>query len=176
MVTNTVQNMQSRLEVWRNTAAGSRWYQSFDLQGRTTSKVVAGGKTFTLTAFERQINQEAAAEPHMDLFRNGTFVIVRPSEDTVLDEIQSPESMTDEEIEAGVRAVMYENADLDAWLEGVSSPITLRRVYEQLVIEDAPNTIVSKMKVRMNEVEPGVPERVVVSTATNTVPADRPKS
>lgn len=168
MVTNTMQNMQSRLEVWRNTAAGARWFQSFDLQGRSTSKVVQGGKTFTLTAFERQINQEAAADPAMDLFRNGTFVLVKPAEDTIIEEVQSPESMTDEEIESGVRAVMYEEGvKLRDWLDEVSSPITLQRVFEQLVVEDAPNTLITEIKDMIDEVQPGTPERVVVSTSTN---------
>lgn len=161
----TVQNMQSKLEVWRNTAAGFRWYQSYDLQGRPTSKTVAGGRTFTITAFERQINQEAAAEPEMDLFRNGTFVIVKPAEDTIMDEIASPESMTDEELVAGVRAVLYEDGDIKTWLEGVTSVITLQRVLEQLVAEDAPKKTIDHVKERIAESQPPTPERVIVTTS-----------
>ena len=171
----TVQNMQSKLEVWRNTSAGARWYQAYDLQGRQSSRTVPGGKTFTITAFERQINQEMAAEPHMDLFRNGTFVIVKPAEDTILDEIQSPDSMTDEEVTAGVRAVMYEEASLDEWLDGITSPVTLDRIYTEFVLEDAPTTVISRMKEKLEEVRPSVPERVVVSTGDNAEPSEAKK-
>lgn len=161
----TIMNLQAKVEVWRNTAAGMRWYIVFDLQGRETSKTVPGGKTFTVTTFERQINQERAASPEQDLFRNGTFVLAKASDDTDESEFASPNARTDAEIEAMVNEVVYGELDVKAAIGDIDSIVTLGRILEALVIEDAKKSVIDQVKKKMKDLDPAAPvERERVST------------
>lgn len=165
-----LENLQSKVEIWYNTSAGTCWYKCFDLQGRETTKTVKGGRTFTLTTFERRINQEAASDPAVDLFRNGTFVLKRPSDDTDRAEIQTPDAITDEEIENIVREVMYGDLSIQDVIANISAPLTLNRILLQLVAEDAKSSIIKAVQAKYDALNPGKPvEHEIV-----TVP-DKPK-
>ena len=89
---------KENVEVWQNTTAGLRWAEVTDRQGRQTSRIVKGGRTFLITPFERQLNQDAAASAELDHFRNGTFVLVKAATDTDMAEIESADSLTDAEV------------------------------------------------------------------------------
>ncbi len=162
---STVLQMQAKVEVWKNTAAGMRWYVAFDLQGRETTKTVPGGRTFTLSTFERQINQERAVSPEVDLFRNGTFVLAKPSEDTVLEEVQTPNSMTDSEIDELVREIVFGDLKVADAIEKINSSVTLSRLYEALVLEEkSPKNVISTVKKKMDSLESVAVEREVITT------------
>jgi hypothetical protein len=158
--------MQSKVEVWKNTATGTRWYISFDLQGRETTKTVQGGRTFTLSTFERQINQERAVSSKMDLFRNGTFVLAKGSEDTEVAEIESPNSLTDAEIAELVQEVVYGDLKVEDAIANIESPVTLGRVWEALVLDEkSPKKAINAVKKKQDSFEATVAvEREVVST------------
>lgn len=143
------------VEVWKNTANGTRWYTAFDVQGREISKLVNGGRTFTLTTFERQINQEKAALPELDLFRNGTFSIVKKSEDTRDEEISSKDSRTDQELMEMAMDMIADPKTAGEKLAELSSPQTIHRLLEQLVVEDAPATLIEKTKAAFHEADGG---------------------
>lgn len=170
----TVQQVQEQSEVWQNTAVGNRWFKCLDLQGREISKVVQGGRTFTITTFERQLNQQVAASPQQDLFRNGTFVLKKPAKDTVQDEVLSPNSMTDTEIASTVNELMYGDWGPDNVLQHIDSKVTLNRILEQLVLEDASKSLIDFVKEKMvgeapKAVEPSKP--VVTQPDFDTVKA-----
>lgn len=164
---STVLQMQSKVEVWKNTAAGMRWYIAFDLQGRESSKTVPGGRTFTLSTFERQINQERTADPSQDLFRNGTFTLAKPSEDTVNDEIASPNALTDQEIEEIVREVVFGDKTITEVIKTIDSTLTLHRLWEAFVLEEkTPDRVTKAIKRKKDSLEPTVanPREAVVTS------------
>lgn len=160
------------IETWKNTSLGLKWYRCFDVQGRETTKTVKGNGTFTLTTQERQMNQEQSV-PEQDLFRNGTFILKKGAETTIPDEIASPDSLTDTQLEELYREVTFGDEDLNTYLESIDSPVTLQRMLEIFVAEDDTKEVhVKAIKARQLEVNPSAPrgDRVVV---TRPEPEDR---
>ena len=137
---------QSDVEVWLNTASGARWFRAMDLHGREKTKLVQAGRTFTLTTFERQLNQENVASPEQDLFRNGTFTLKKPSDETVVEEIRSPNAMTNAEVNEMVTELIHGSRTPEEILKFVNSPVTLGRILEVLVVEDAPSKVIKVVK------------------------------
>lgn len=157
------------LEVWKNVAKGMRWYTRFNAQGLESDHRVMGGRTFTLTPFERQINQEKAATPELDHFRNGTFVLVRASEGTNQDEILSPSSKSASELEEMVQRVLAEPEEIDLILKELTSPVSIDRLLEFLVAYDAPQEAIDKTRDAFHKADGGtvaVRRRVVGGTDT----------
>lgn len=156
-------------EVWKNTASGMRWAQTTDRHGKSVAKLVQPGKVFTITAFDRQVNQDSAATASQDLFRNGTFVLVKAAADTVLDEIESPDSLTDGEVQALIYDVLAKNVSVDEAIGNISSPIALSRILTALVIEeDVPKGVIEAVQKKFDLVEGGTrakTERVLVTAA-----------
>jgi hypothetical protein len=142
------------VEVWKNVAKGMRWYTRFDIAGRETDGKVMGGRTFTLTPFERQINQEKAATADLDLFRNGTFVLVREAAETQLEEIRSSSSLTQSEIESLVLEIMAEPEQLDSVLAEIAdSPTTLDRFKEFAIAHGLDQPLVEKIEAAFHEAD-----------------------
>lgn len=152
------------IEVWKNTAMGSRWYVDFDVQGRETHSVVLGNKTFTLPTLARQVNQEKA-EKGADLFRDGTFVLVKPGKETNEAEFDSPDTMTDLEIETLSKDILTDHIKVGVAIADIGSVITLSRLMEQFVIDDLPSSVIGAVKAKIDKIAGTVPERKVVSTS-----------
>ncbi len=166
------------IEVWKNQAAGMRWYKVLDRQGREIGKTVQGYRTFTLTAFDRQINQDLAASPEQDLFRNGSFVLIKAAHDTNEDEIQSPDSFTDQELTTLVHEILAKDKTIEEAIFRIESGVTLNRLMEELVIEDAPQSAIAAVKTKKDAAEgtvaaerefisEGPPEEAEVVTPTD---------
>jgi hypothetical protein len=152
------------VEVWKNTAAGMRWIKVLDRQGREIGKTVMGGRTFTISTFDRQVNQDAAAEADLDLFRNGTFVLVKESVETNRDEVESSDSLTDAELATTVHEILAKNMTAEQAIFRITSPVTLGRLLEALVLEDAPKSASDTVKAKKQGIEPGAAvERVAVA-------------
>lgn len=160
------------VEVWRNVAKGMRWYTRFDPAGRETSGKVMGGKTFTVTPFERQLNQEKAATSELDAFRNGTFVLVRAAEETIKDEIESPDSLSKNEIESIVHQLLAAPGDLPSILEDISSATTLDRLKEYMIAYGLDVTKVEEKYYEVTGETAPVRRRIIGETAVATAPAE----
>lgn len=154
-----MQQTQADTEIWLNTAAGMRWFKALDLYGRETTKTVNGGKTFTLTVFERQLNQANVASPELDLFRNGTFELRKKSENTNEEEVRGPDALTEVEITGLVMELIHGQDTPKQALAGVSSEVTLNRVIEALVLEDADASLIAQVK----ELKAGEPKAATTS-------------
>lgn len=139
-------------EVWKNVTPGLRYYIALDAIGNQTSKTVEAGRTFTISPLERQINQQAAYDPKVDLFRNGGFVLIQGTEDTNEDEIESPNSVSDAEIEEAVHEALAKNSvPVELMLAKTSSVTTAQRILEELVLQDAPASLVQLAKQVVDE-------------------------
>lgn len=139
-------------ELWRNVTAGVRHYIKLDPIGNQTHGVVQPGKTFTISPIERRLNQEAAYADKADLFRNGTFILVEGSEQTSEEEIESINSITDAQIVAAVEAALGgNNQPIEAMIRAVDSYVTCQRIVEELVVQDARQSLVDAAKRRLSD-------------------------
>ena len=135
-------------ELWKNVSPGLRYYLRLDPIGQQTHGLVQAGKTFTISDIERQLNQEIAHNAEADLFRNGTFVLVKPTKNTIEDEVESVNSLSDQEIELAVAEMLGDDdIPLDLMMETVTSAVTAERILEELVMQDAPQSWVDRAKV-----------------------------
>jgi hypothetical protein len=134
-------------ELWKNVSTGLRYYIKLDPLGNQTHGLVQAGKTFTISDIERQLNQEIAHDGEADLFRNGTFVLVRPTKHTIEDEVESVNSLSDNDIEVAVSEMLGDDSvPLELMMETVTSAVTAERILEELVSQDAPQSWVDKSK------------------------------
>lgn len=169
-------DQRDKIEVWKNSAAGMRWYKILDRQGFEHGKTVQGGRTFTLTAFDRQINQDLAATPEQDLFRNGNFVLIKKANDTQMDEIESPDSFTDAELTTLVHEILAKDKTIEVAIHFVESPVTLGRLMEELVIEDAPQSAIDAVRAKKESKEATVPvQREFVAPSREEPAVETPK-
>lgn len=141
-------------EIWKNAAAGLRHYICLNAIGEQTSKTVGPGRTFTVTQLERRLNQEVVYDVSADPFRNGTFLIVKEAEDTEADEIESPDSVTDAEIQEVIGLAMSgDEVPFEAMVARVKGINTAQRIYEEAVSLDASQSIVTVARDRMGDLE-----------------------
>jgi hypothetical protein len=157
----------TNVEVWKNSSNGMRWYTKFDTMGRETSKTIGANRTFTLTVLERQVNQEKAAMADMDLFRDGTFVLVKEADETNHDEIESVNALTDKDLEEITYKVVDDPGYIDKVLKNIDSAIVINRLLEFLVAEDASVSAIDKTKAAFGEADDSIKatRRTVVTTA-----------
>jgi hypothetical protein len=142
-------------ELWKNVAPGLRYYMILDVMGNQTHAVVQPGRTFSISPLERQLNQSAAYDPKADLFRNGTFVIVKKSGETIADEIESPNSISDQEIEDAVAELLGgDSVPIELMLERVSSAVTAQRLLEELGPDGQPMAVVERETISSSEADP----------------------
>jgi hypothetical protein len=159
----------TNVEVWKNSSNGMRWYTKFDTMGRETSKTIGPSRTFTLTVLERQVNQEKAAMPEMDLFRDGTFVLVKAADETNRDEIDSVNALTDKDLGEIAYKVVDDPSYIDKVLKEIDSPIVINRLLEFLVAEDASVSAIDKTKAAYGEADDSV--KATRRTVVTTTPA-----
>lgn len=139
-------------ELWKNVAPGLRYYITIDALGNKSHNVVQPGRTFSISPTERRLNQDAAYETKADLFRNGTFVMLKETDDTVTDEIESPNSISDGEIEtAAAEALGGDTVPYEAMLARTSSAVTAQRILEEAVLQDLPTSLVQAAKDKVEE-------------------------
>jgi len=150
--------------------------------GRESDKLIRGEKTFTITSSERQMNQWAAATPEQDMFRNGMFVLVKPTADTNMEEISSADSWTDDEIEdfvmqtiGSIEAGDDVSVEFGKIVGSLSSVVTLNRFKEEAAAQDLDPKLRDEIAAKIKAVDPGraeVASRVVVDdrNVTKTVP------
>jgi hypothetical protein len=61
------------IETWQNVTRGRVVINRIGAMGAKRPDMIGAGKTFHVTPLERRINQEAAANPDLDVFLNGTL-------------------------------------------------------------------------------------------------------
>lgn len=143
---------QGAKELWKNVAQGTRHYVRLDPIGNQTHGVVQPGKTFTITPLERRLNQEAAYATKADMFLNGTFILLQACEDTVLSEIESDDAVSDEELEDAVRSAGEgDTVGIELMMERVESLVTAERILEELVVQDARQSLVDAAKRKVSD-------------------------
>ena len=171
----TVAEAIDNSEVWKNTSRGLCAVKVLDNIGREDDKVIRGGQTFQISTRERQMNQWAAANGDLDMFRNGRFSLISPSASTDMSEIQSPDSWTDSEIEDFIlQRIGDEKVGDDAKtklvlvIDEMNSPVTLLRFKEEAALQKLPAKLRKVIDNRLDEVDDSVEvvEKEIIDTRT----------
>lgn len=138
-------------EIWRNVTQGLRYYIALDPIGNQTHKSVQPGRTFTISPMERRLNQEAAWAEKADMFKNGTFVLEQESPETLSEEVESANALTDKQIEEAVAlAGKGKTEAIETILTDLDSLVTAERILDELVSQDARQSLINAAK---NKVE-----------------------
>lgn len=161
-------------EIWKNTTRGLCAVKVLDVMGREVDKVIRGGQTFQIATRERQMNQWAAANGDLDMFRNGRFALISPAKSTDMSEIQSPDSWTDQEIEDFIlQRVGDEKTGEDAKaplvkvISEMNAPVTLMRFRDEAALQKLPAKLRKVIDERLSEVDEGrvdVVEREIIDS------------
>ena len=158
------------LEVWQNTTRGSRWYKSFGVRGEVIDVLVAPGKVFSLTVDARKYNQQISANSRLDLFRNGDFVLKESSAYTVKEEVESKESLTDEEVTELILQVKHGDAKLGDLTADITSISTLERVADAAEANGVHHSSVSALRRRIEDATVGVAHDKLVKGKEDPAP------
>lgn len=166
----------SHSEIWKNTTRGICAVKVLDNLGREQDKVIRGGQTFQISTRERQMNQWAAANGDLDMFRNGRLAMISPSSSTNMSEVASPDSWTDSEIEDFILQRIGDEKSggsgkepLEKVITEMKSAVTLIRFKEEAALQKLPAKLRKVIDNKIDEVnvEDGrveVVEREVVTS------------
>lgn len=150
------------LETWRNPGRGRVVIKKFDHRGEPTKEeMIRPGQTFTVTAAERQVNQNMAYSPDTDMFRNGTLAPVQLIEGSEMarEAAINPNLLSegDMRVMVGARGKGPAKAEIaEAFaerLDSISNSTTLRRLLAMAQEEDAPYSRVLAIQERLAAVE-----------------------
>jgi hypothetical protein len=84
--------------------------------------------------------------------------------ETNRDEVESSDSLTDAELATTVHEILAKNMTAEQAIFRITSPVTLGRLLEALVLEDAPKSAIDTVKAKKQGIEPGAAvERVAVA-------------
>lgn len=152
--------IEQKVEIWKNVSGGLRYYTGLDPMGRETTKLVQAGRTFSVSPLERQLNQQAVADPKFDLFTNGNFILIEEAAETIPEEVESPNSLSDSEIEQLVaQAKAGDSVPLEAAIERATSVMTAQRILEEMVLNDCVPSLTDLAKAKVEQLidKPTVP-------------------
>jgi hypothetical protein len=161
------------MEAWLFTGAGKLYLARYtgkygEVQYRPVQGEPSGrGRTFHLTAAEREYNQQLVRSPENDPFLNGTCVPLALSEDTTAADRArfeaNPVSLTDEEI---VALFHGDAGELSERLAAISNPVVLGRFKSLAEAADLPMSKISVIQARLEEVDPTTRREPVAIPAT----------
>lgn len=142
------------LETWQNMGKGPVGLVKLDARGLEDHLVVEGGKTFTLTKQERQINQDRCVASENDFFTNGRLAHVRliDGDEESMAMANNPNSVSESDLQAlfGEHWKTFEKK-----VSAIANVITLQRLQEIAdTKDDATAKQVNVIKARLRELDP----------------------
>lgn len=149
-------------ELWENSIKGNIFVKTYDVGGKLVDSIVRSGKKIAITAEERRLNQEMAANKDLDFFANG---MLRPVDIALIEDAQdyeeiasNPNLISDSEMKDlfKLRGKAFKDR-----IEAISNTTTLDRVKE-IAEDDATAATVTQVKIiseRLATLTPQVFER-----------------
>lgn len=131
-------------ETWVNVTKGLVEVTRYDSRGVARGEVVKGGAKFTLSPEERQLNQDVAASPDQDLFKNGVLHPIRLLEDAedYAETASNPNFVSDDEMKELFKLPI---AKLRDRLASINSSATITRIQELAADDDTLTVAKSKV-------------------------------
>ena len=89
-------------EVWLNPNAGYRYVQQQNFKGEMSAIEIGPGQKFSISTFDRMINQERTMQKENDMFTNGTFSRVKlvESAEDYAELADNPNIMSDSDLKS----------------------------------------------------------------------------
>jgi hypothetical protein len=148
-------------EIWQNPTLGTKYVKMYDHENRLVNVAIRSGKRQAITPKERQINQDLAATPELDMFNNGGLVPVTLVESAAdYDQIKgNPNHVGESDIKEMFKLDAPEMSDK---LSGITNVATLKRIAE-IAAETSTNATTNQIRAvsdRIAEVKPVVQERL----------------
>lgn len=150
------------VETWRNPGQSRVVIRRADRRtgDMTGEEMVNGGKTFTITPLERELNQRMAYSPELDLFSNGTLTPIDLIEgsDAAREFARNPNLLSDGDMQRLVtpargKAKEASDAAFAEKLASINNPTTVARLLQLAEEEDAPISRVRAIQARLSELE-----------------------
>lgn len=142
-----------KLETWQSGVKGIVAVKKFDRRGELKDEVIRAGQKFTITTEERIFNQDRAANPDLDDFRNGRLIPVRLLDGTEdAKEIASNPNLIGEGEMADLLKGHFKT--LESKLKSISNTVALQRFLAVAEQNDATIKQVAAIRERIEEVNP----------------------
>lgn len=141
-------------ETWQNVTKGLVEISESDSAGRPKGRTIrAGGKVVISTA-DRLMNQDYAASPEKDLFRNGVLAPVRLAEDAedYVEIASNPNFLSESDISELLKAPIGQVRDRLGQIDSKQTLEVIRTMADDL--DDVRKTVTSAIADRINVVNP----------------------
>lgn len=145
------------METWKNVAKGPIELIKLDPRGNERGELIEGGRVFTISREERQINQDRCVAADMDWFTNGRLAPVRipvrilNGDEEDFDLASYPNVIADADLES----MFAEHwRTFEKRIAEITNPVTLQRILDLAHDKDATVRQVKTIQDRMKEVDP----------------------
>jgi hypothetical protein len=148
-------------ETWENTGMSRVVLKKYSHSGELVDEMLNGRRKIMVTPHERRLNQELAANKHLDPFANGTLSpvhLIETADD--LEEIKAnPNLMSETDMKDLLKGHFKK---LEARLAEIDSEPILNRLLEVASEEDASLSKVNAIKTRLDSFKPDYVTEVTV--------------
>lgn len=139
-------------EVWKNAGQSRIVLQRYGANANERRhEMIGGGRTFTISTPERQLNQNLAASPELDVFCNGMLVPVQLPDDADEEVVNNPNHLRDEQLPALFKLNLR---TFEKRVEQISNSAVLERLLEMAPDRDATVRQVAMIQARIDGLSP----------------------
>lgn len=162
-------------ETWRSSILGTIVVKKYDRRGEVVEEVIPGNRSFQITTDERLFNQDLAATPEQDPFRNGMMQPVRLLDGTEDKAAiaSNPNLLSETDMELLFKAHFK---TFESRVKQITNLTTLTRIREVASEVDATLKQVAIIDNRLKDVQAPVATRTSEPIASPSVPAFRSTS
>lgn len=139
-------------EIWKNAGESRIVLQRYGTNNERRHEMIGGGRTFTISTAERQLNQNLAAGPELDVFMNGMLIPVQLPADIDEDVANNPNHLRDEQLPALFR---LQWRAFGKRIDQISNTAVLERLLEIAPERDATVRQTEVIKTRIAALAPG---------------------
>ena len=159
--------IESDKETWENIGKGDIFVLTFDHTGRLKSVPVRAGSKITMSIEERQLNQERAFSPDVDMFTNGRLSPIRlvDTADDYEEIANNPNHISESDM---VDILKLKGKAFNERIGEITNAVALERMFE-LASDESANVSMTQfrsLEKRLADVRGDVTEIAEVETVT----------
>lgn len=162
----------SEYETWRSSIPGTIVVKKYDRRGDVVEEVILGNRSFQITPDERLFNQDLAASPEQDPFRNGMMQPVRLLDGTEdkAEIASNPNLLSESDMELLFKAHFK---TFESRIKQITNLTTLNRLREVATDVDATLKQVAVIDNRLKDTQSVTVNTRTTETPVPSVPAFR---
>jgi hypothetical protein len=137
-------------ETWENLSQQPAVVPSVNFRGEVSQRIIPPGRSFQITAEERQTYQQRIDDPKRDKFMNGTYQAVKLVEtaEDYAEIMDAPDRLSEDDLKdilkGQAKTVSNKVADID-------NPVTVKRLLDLANESDAPGSKITVLEERYEE-------------------------